>query len=178
MAAERTLQYLATQPEASVVFHRSDMRLICYSDASYLNETKARSRCGGYFYLGDANISSLNGPILSRSSVIGAVTSSAAESELATAFMNAREAVYLRNILEACGYPQQKPPIVTDNAFVFAVVNGTCKAKRSRAMDMRYHWLRDRVGQAQFEVVWCKGEVNGANHLTTQPINSGRSGRY
>jgi hypothetical protein len=33
MAAERTLQYLATQPEASVVFHRSDMRLICYSDA-------------------------------------------------------------------------------------------------------------------------------------------------
>jgi hypothetical protein len=41
MAAERTLQ--------------------CYSDASYLNETKARSRCGGYIYLGDANISSLNG---------------------------------------------------------------------------------------------------------------------
>jgi hypothetical protein len=61
MAAERTLQYLATQPEASVVFHRSDMKLICYSDASYLNETKARSRCGGYIYLGDANISSLNG---------------------------------------------------------------------------------------------------------------------
>jgi hypothetical protein len=85
------------------------MKLICYSDASYLNETKARSRCGGYFYLGDANISSLNGPVLSRRSVIGAVTSSAAESELAAAFMNAREAVYLRNILEACGYPTGDP---------------------------------------------------------------------
>jgi hypothetical protein len=165
-AAERTLQYLATQPEAAVVFHKSDMRLICYSDASYLGETRSRSRCGGMFYLGDSNISTLNGPILSRSSVIDAVTSSAAESELAAAFMNAKEAAYIRNILQAFGYQQQKTPIMTDNSFVFSVVNGTCKAKRSRAMDMRYHWLRDRVDQGQFEVIWCKGEINIADHLT------------
>jgi hypothetical protein len=116
-------------------------------------------------------------PILSRSSVIGAVTSSAAESELAAALMNAREAVYLRNILEACGHPQQKTPIVTDNAFVFAVVNGTCKAKRSRAMDMRYHWLRDRVGQAQFEVVWRGRSTSRRGPFRrSQTINSGQVG--
>jgi hypothetical protein len=68
--------------------------------------------------------------------LIDAVTSSAAQSELAAAFLNAREAVYLRNVLEAIGYPQQRTPIVTDNSFIFSV------------MDMRYHWLRDRVGQA------------------------------
>jgi hypothetical protein len=177
-AAERALQYLATQPEAVLVFHKSDMRLICYSDASYLGETKSRSRCGGMFYLGDSNISALNGPILSRSSVIDAVTSSAAESELAAAFMNAKEAAYIRNVLQAFGYQQQKTPIVTDNSFVFSIVKGTCKAKRSRAMDMRYHWLRDRVNQGQFEVVWCKGEINIADHLTKDlPSDSLRSVR-
>jgi hypothetical protein len=165
-AAERVLQYLATQPEASITFHKSKMRLICYSDASYQGETEARSRCGGVFFLGDDNVAIFNGPILSRSSIIDSVTSSAAESELAAAFMNAKEAVYFRNILEGFGYQQDKTPIITDNSFVYSLVNGTCKAKRSRAMDMRYNWLLDRTNQEQFEIIWCKGQINVADHLT------------
>jgi hypothetical protein len=145
---------------ASVVFHRSDMRLICYSDASYLNETKARSRCGGYFYLGDANISM-------------ALFSPGAQSSALSPLR--RRKVSWRPIHEHQGgcLPKKHSGGLCSHRhrqrFVFAVVNGTCKAKRSRAMNMRYHWLRDRVGQAQFEVVWCKGEVN---------VAAGRSGRY
>lgn len=165
-AAERVLQYLATQPEASITYHKCSMRLICYSDASYQGESKARSRCGGVFFLGDNNVATFNGPILSRSSIIDSVTSSAAESELAAAFMNAREAVYFRAVLEGLGYPQERTPLITDNSFVYSLVNGTCKAKRSRAMDMRYNWLLDRTNRDQFEIIWCKGQVNIADHLT------------
>jgi hypothetical protein len=31
-------------------------------------------------------------------------------------------------------------------------MNETIKQKRSKAMDMRYHWLTDRVRQKQFEI--------------------------
>jgi hypothetical protein len=175
-ATERVLQYVATQPEASITFHQSDMRLICYSDASYLGETEARSRCGGFFYLGGKDTETLNGPIICRSSIIDVVTSSAAESEFAAAFMNAREAAYIRNILGAMGYQQEETPIITDNAFVFSVVNGTCKAKRSKSMDMRFYWLKDRVKRKQFKVLWCKGHRNISDHLTkdlpTQQLKS------
>jgi hypothetical protein len=130
-AAERVLRYVATQTEASVIFHKSDMglSLICYSDASYLSESEARSRCGGLFYLGGTNVSILNGPILCRSSIIDVVTSSAAESEFAAAFMNAKEAAYIRNTLQSLGYQQGPTPVITDNSFVHSVVTGSCKQK-------------------------------------------------
>jgi hypothetical protein len=52
-ACTKLLSYAATHPEATVCFKASDMVLHIYSDASYLSEPKARSRVGGYFYLGN-----------------------------------------------------------------------------------------------------------------------------
>jgi hypothetical protein len=166
-AAERILAYAATQKPATITFHGSKMVLICYSDASYLNETEGRSRAGGLFYLGsESDTSVINGAVLCKSSIVDVVVSSAAESEFAAAFMNAKEAAYLRNILTAMGYPQPATPILTDNAFVSSIVQGTCKAKRSKAMDMRFYWLRDRAKRSQFDVRWCKGTRNISDHLT------------
>jgi hypothetical protein len=57
------LNYADTHPGAAIRYYRSDMIL----DASYLSEPKARSRVGGYFYLGNRNESGdstgANGPI-------------------------------------------------------------------------------------------------------------------
>ena len=47
------LNYAASNPDATVRWHASDMILHIHSDASYLSEPKARSRVGGYFYLGN-----------------------------------------------------------------------------------------------------------------------------
>ena len=46
------LDYLATHPDTVVMFRASDMLLNVHSDASYLSEKKAKSRMGGYFFLG------------------------------------------------------------------------------------------------------------------------------
>ena len=48
----KLLNYLATHPEAKIRFHATDMILNIQSDASYLSETRARSRLAGYFFLG------------------------------------------------------------------------------------------------------------------------------
>ena len=45
------LDYAATHPDASITYHASDMVLAGHSDASYLSETKARSRADGYFFM-------------------------------------------------------------------------------------------------------------------------------
>jgi len=47
------LNYAATHPDAEITFRGSDMLYTLDSDASYLSEPKARSRAGGYHYLGD-----------------------------------------------------------------------------------------------------------------------------
>jgi hypothetical protein len=165
--AERVIQYAATNPRARLVFHRSDMKLTCYSDASYLTEKDGRSRRGGLFFLGNnSETDMLNGPILCCSGIIDVVVSSAAESEYAAGYMNAKEATHIRTTLEALGYSQGATPIISDNSFVCDLVNGECKAKKSRAMDMRFFWLRDRVEQGQFNVTWHSREQNLADYFT------------
>jgi hypothetical protein len=166
-AAERLIEYAMTQPSPEIHFHPSDMQLLCFSDASYLTESESRSRYGGYFFLGsDKRHEQLNGPILCISSIVDVVTSSAAESEYAAAYNNAKEATYIRSTLEALGYTQEPTPIITDNSFVDAATNGNCKQKRAKAMDMRFNWLRDRVKQKQFKVTWCQGIHNVADYFT------------
>jgi hypothetical protein len=46
------LDYCATHPNARLTFHPSNMQLQVHSDAGYNNESNARSRTGGHFFLG------------------------------------------------------------------------------------------------------------------------------
>ena len=94
------LDYCATHPEATIRFHASDMILKIHSDASYLSEPEAKSRAGGYFYLGNKDDSMQNnGAIHILAKIIKNVVSSVAEAEIAAIFMNAKEAVPIRQTL-------------------------------------------------------------------------------
>ena len=48
---EQFLDYAASQDYAVVSYHASDMVMAVHSDASYLSESKARSRAGGHFFM-------------------------------------------------------------------------------------------------------------------------------
>ena len=80
----------------------------------------------------------------------------------------AREAVYVRIILAEMGHKQPPTPIQTDNAMAEAVtvINGKIQPKRTKAMDMRFHWLRDRESQEQFRFHWRPGKLNFADYWT------------
>ena len=168
---ERTkqlLDYLATQEEAVITYRASPMILAAHSDAGYLNEPKARSRAGGIFYLtSDETFPPPNGrAILNIAQIIKHVMSSAAEAELGALYINAKEAVYIRQVLEKMGHPQAATPIQTDNSTAEGVINSTVQPKRMKAMDMRFHWLRDRETLKQFRFYWRPGKQNLADYWT------------
>jgi hypothetical protein len=77
-----------------------------------------------------------------------------------------RDATNLRNILTDFGYPQPATPIQTDNKCAYGIAQASVKLKRSKAFDMRYHWVRDRVHQKQFNVYWREGGHNLADYFT------------
>ncbi len=121
---KQLLDSCASQEEAIVTYHASDMILAVHSDAGYLNERKSPSRAGEHFYLSsDVPYPPNNGTILNIAKVIDAIVSSAAEAELGALFINAREAVYLRRILVKMGHPQTKTPIQTDNSTAKGFIN-------------------------------------------------------
>jgi hypothetical protein len=172
------LNYCATYPEAVIRYKASDMILHIVSDASYLSASNSRSRLGGYFYLSNMPVSMppvatdtpppFNGPVLVTASIIKAVLSSAAEAELGALFYNGKEGCQIRNTLEDLGHKQPPTPIQADNACAVGLSNNTVKQKRSKAMDMRFYWIRDRVAQGQFVVYWQKGSYNYADYFTKQ----------
>jgi len=45
------------------------------------------------------------------------------------------------------GHKQPATPIQTDNAMAEAVINAKITPKQSKAMDMCFHWLKDRECQ-------------------------------
>ena len=156
-----------SQEEAVITYNASEMVLAAHSDASYLSEPQARSRAGGHFFLSsDSAIPPNNGAVLNIAHLIKNVMSSATEAELAALYIMAREAVYIRIILEELGHKQPPTPLQTDNSMAEGVVNGKVRPKRTKAMDMRFHWLRDRECQRQFRIYWRPGRLNYADYWT------------
>jgi hypothetical protein len=174
----QTLDYCASHPNAVVRFNASDMILHVDSDASYLSAPKARSRAAGYHYLSSHPKDPSkapdptdpappnNGAIHVMCNIMREVLASAAEAELAALFHNGREACPLRITLEELGHKQPPTPMATDNTTASGITNDTVKQKRSKAIDMRFYWIRDRTRQGQFVVYWRKGILNKADYFT------------
>jgi hypothetical protein len=94
------------------------------------------------------------------------MVASAAESEVGACFHNAQSGAPLRVTLTELGHTQPPTPLRTDNSTTFGILNETIKHKRSKAMDMRYHWLTNRVRQNQFDVYWRPGHENLGDYHT------------
>jgi hypothetical protein len=166
------MNFAATWPDCKLEYRPSDMVLILDADVSYLSESHARSRGAGVAYLGKKDDPTfINGPIDVFSVILPTVVSSVCEGEYAAAFLMAQLAMPLRVQLKDLNYKQDMFPngstlLTTDNMCAEGIANNSMKLKRSRAMDMRYHWLRDRVKNGDFTVQWRRNTNSLADFFT------------
>ena len=165
---DRFLQYAATWPETKQVYYANDMKLIAYSDASHQSESESRSRAGAVFYLGSSNgtTHNIHGILECISVILPTVTASATESEYGALFECGKQAEAIRNLLEDLGHPQGTTNLICDNMCATAIANDSCKQRKSKAIAMRYHWIRDRIKQHHFSVTWKPGIRNLADFFT------------
>ena len=108
----------------------------------------------------------INGAIEVLSTIIPTVVSSASESEIAALFLNGQIGTPTRLTLSDLGYPQSATPLITDNTTAKGIATDTVRLKRSKAIDMRYYWIRDRVRLGDYTVTWGPGEHNLADYYT------------
>jgi hypothetical protein len=160
------LDYTATHPNAIITYQTSNMVLEGHSNASYLSETNACSRAGRHFFMSnDEAIPSNNGAIFTILQIIKAIMSSAAEAKIAALYINCKEAILARHTLEYLGHKQPPTPMQTDNTTALGVVNNNV-IKKSKLMDMKYHWLKCRINQRQFCHYWAAGKSNNGDYVT------------
>ena len=160
---DRLLGYASTHLNGTVVIRPSDMILRIHSDASHLSRSNSGSVAGGIHYLGTSDPYFINAPIHCHSTGIPVVCAAVSESEYAGVFSNAQIAVDERNCLASLGYPQPPTVVFCDNECAVGLANETVRAKKSKSIDMRFDWIRDRVKQLQLIVDFIPGALNLAD---------------
>ena len=99
---QQILNYLVSNPNATIRYHASGMILFIHSDASYLSVTKARSTASGLFFLSDTKTDAitfseytpiLNGFISIMCKILRNIMASTAEAEYVALFFNGQAAV-------------------------------------------------------------------------------------
>jgi hypothetical protein len=107
-----------------------------------------------------------NGSIECISVIIDVVLASIGEAEYAALFKVAQTCENIRSICEDMGYKQIPTEIICDNKCAVSIANDGCKLKRLKAIDMRFHWVRDRVRANHFIITWKPGVANLADFFT------------
>ena len=170
------LDYLASNSEAKVRYRASDMIMNIHSDASYLSEPSARSRTCGHFFMGSIPKNGqpifINGAFYVNTTIMRFVVASAAEAELGALFRNCQDGIIFRLTLSNLGHPQPKTPVHCDNATAVGIASNTVKRQRSRAMEMRFFWIGDKVSQQMYDIFWHPGQENLADYQSKHHIGS------
>ena len=64
---------------------------------------------------------------------------------------------------------QPSTPVQVDNSTALGIATGTIKQRKSKAMDMRFYWIRDRRKQEQLNIYWKPGSTNRGDYFTFPP---------
>ena len=78
---------------------------------------------------------------------------SAAEAEVGGLFHDGKTLVLLQITLHEIGFIQLPPPIKTDNSAAEGIVTATVRQKSSKAMDVHFYWMKDRIKQETFSFI-------------------------
>ena len=164
-AAKRVLKYLAGTVDIGIVYGRDDSNeLVGYSDADYAACTESRKSISGVVLM-------LNGgPIawLSRKQTV--VATSTTDAEYVAAHDCAKEIVWTRRLLADIGCSQQEPTtLFCDNAAAQKLIDNPVYHRRTKHIDVKFHYTRDLVKNSELEVAHVCSELQLAD-IFTKPL--------
>lgn len=164
-AAIRTLRYVKSTRNHKLTYGRpSNLELVGYSDADYAKDIQTRRSTSGYVFL-------LNSAAISWKSQRQRTTAlSTAEAEYMALAEAVKEAVWLRNFVHSILKRGEKPPtpitIREDNKAAIDIANNPVDHQRTKHIDIRYHFTREKVKSGDIVLEHCTSERMLADFLT------------
>jgi hypothetical protein len=149
-AKKRVLVYLKGTVSFGLNFINSEDKLIGYTDASWADNTDNRRSTSGNIFIS-------SGAAISRMSKSqSTVALSTAEAEYIVLFDATREATWLRKLWTDITQSVLDPTtIYVDNQSAIAIANNNKSSKRTKHMDIKYHYTRDAVTAGLIVTAHC-----------------------
>ena len=164
VALEKVFKCLNKTVDYKLTYKPKSMELHYWSDAAYAHRDK-RCHSGIMATLGFANA-----PIYAKSGKQKIHTRSSTESELVALDECVLHLLWMRQILEFIGYPQNPAYTYQDNKSTIVVCEtGHSKHGKLKHMAVRYYFIHGQIEQNIMKIKYCK-TTNMTADLLTKPL--------
>lgn len=168
-AAKRILKYLSGTQTYGIKYSKSTNgcnQVVGYSDSDWAGDPETRRSTSGFVFC------LANGPISWNSKRQRAVSTSSVEAEYVALYGATREATWVRQLLAELGFRQEQPTtIFEDNNGCIAISQNRRTDERTKHIDVKYHFTREKVEQGTIVVKPCRTDQMIADSLT-KPIDT------
>lgn len=160
-AVKHIFRYLKGTSTLGLTYGSEGLDLIGYSDADWGQSLVNRRSTSGYAY-------TLAGGIISWSAKKQpTVALSTMEAEYMALAHAAKEAIWLRRLLAELGVSSaDSTTLYTDNQAAITYAHEYQFHARSKHIDIRHHFIRERIVDSDIAVIHCASEDNSADMLT------------
>lgn len=165
IAAKRILRYLKGTINYSITYYKDSLKedsyLRAFTDADYAGDLNtAKSTTGYVFYFA-------NGPISWKSKLQTIIAQSTTEAEYIAINACAKEAIYIKSILQELGYyKQEKLPIYSDNNGALLLAKNPVFHERTKHISVKYHYIRDLIEKGIIDLIYINTLDQKADGLT------------
>ncbi|KAL1204544.1 Retrovirus-related Pol polyprotein from transposon RE2 [Cardamine amara subsp. amara] len=167
--AKRVLRYVKGTSHFGVQFTSvENPELYGYSDSDWGGSNEDKKSTSGYvFTLGSA-------VFCWQSSKQQTVAQSTAEAEYIAVCAAANQAIWLQRLLSDIGFESQEgTSIYCDNKSAIAIGKNPVQHRRTKHIEIKYHFVREAEQKGLIQLKYCQGEVQLAD-LLTKSLNVSR----
>jgi hypothetical protein len=159
---KRLLRYLQGTKNLALHCNRisGTIRIDAYTDADHANclETR-RSRTGTVIFVSGF-------PVIWQSKKQNLVTVSTVESEYVAASSATQELTWILSLLDELNIAYDQPIMHIDNQGAIAIAKDPKHHGRTKHIDIRYHYIREKYRENMFDMVYCPTKEQLADIFT------------
>ena len=155
------LRYLLHTRNYELVFDGLlDAGFMAFCDSDWASDIDDRKSHTGMI------IKLANGPISWVSHKQKTIALSSTEAEYMALSDSCRQLMWLRSLFNEIGIPIQSLPLLGDNHGSIFLASNPIQERRTKHIDIRFHYIRERVEMGQIELFYVQTEDNIADILT------------
>ena len=170
-AAKRVLRYIQGTKQLGLSYGGDLERpteLVGMVDSDYASDLDSRRSTTGYLFAIGGGVVSYN------SKRQPSVALSSTEAEYMAACSATQEAIYLRRLLADLGFEQAGPTVLLeDNQGCIAFSENPLHHKKTKHIDVRYHYTREQVAAGAIRLAFIPTEHQVAD-MFTKPLDGPR----
>ncbi|GJW86542.1 putative RNA-directed DNA polymerase [Tanacetum coccineum] len=159
-AVKWIFRYLRGTSKLGITFGNGKPMLVGFTDSDMAGNKDNMKSTSGYL------MTFAGGAVSWQSRLQKCVALSTTEAEYMAATEACKELLWLKRFLQELGFKKQRYAVLCDNQSAIHLAKNSMFHKRTKHIDIRYHWIRDAIEDGMFELNKVHTDDNASDMLT------------